>query len=254
MDQSPLVRAAAQSFKVFSTSQGPLWLAAAGGLLLVRERSKTDARVWLLVAWLASSGASMALGGGRFSQYYFVALVPACAVFGAWALVCLLEGSRPSGRVWLAATTMTLVMYAGHSQADIVLRAANERILSSTWRMPEEVIADALRDTQGSAFVWGNSPQIFALSGRVPASRYLQTEAVSYDFAISDQVFSNRAELMAELDARRPEHIALDTPWLKAHNTLDFPELRMLLARSYELANDPMDPIMGGWELYRHRR
>jgi hypothetical protein len=254
IEQSPLVRAAAQSFKVFSTSQGPLWLAALGGVLLLKETIRTDVRVGLLVAWMAASGVSIALGGARFSQYYFVALVPPFAVCGGWALASLWRGSQPSGRVWLAAAALTLLVYAGRSQADIVLRAVNERIIASKWQTPEEAIAAALRDGRGSVFVWGNAPQVFALSGRSPASRYLQTEAVSYDFAISDQVFRNRAEVLGDLQAHPPGYIALDTPWLKEHDTLDFPELRMLLPLGYELANNPRDPIMSGWELYRHRQ
>ena len=94
---------------------------------------------------------------------------------------------------------------------------------------------------------------MYALSGRVPASRYLHTLALSYDYAYHDRLERNRAELLRTLEDAPPEIIAVDTPSLRRAKTLEFPELRALLARDYQLTNTPSNPIFEGWEIY-HRR
>jgi hypothetical protein len=58
---------------------------------------------------------------------------------------------------------------------------------------------------------------------------------------------------MSKLQSDPPQVIAIDTPWLRRENTLDFPELSALLGRDYELANSPANPIFEGWEIYRLR-
>jgi len=50
-----------------------------------------------------------------------------------------------------------------------------------------------------------------------------------------------------------PQVIAIDTPWLRRARTLDFPELTALIARDYELDNEPSNPIFAGWQIYRRR-
>ena len=102
--------------------------------------------------------------------------------------------------------------------------------------------------------MWGNGAQVYALSGRSPASRFLHTLALSNDFAVNDQMAAHRAELMATLNTAPPALVVLDTPWLTRSRTLDFPELRALLAREYELTNNPSNPIFAGWRIYRRQQ
>jgi hypothetical protein len=126
------------------------------------------------------------------------------------------------------------------------------RILSNT-HSTEEFVAGAIGRESGSLFIWGNGPQVYALSGRVPASRYLHTLAISYDYAVHDELNQNRAELIATLEESPPQVIAVDTPWLRRARTLDFPDLQALIARDYVLSNDPTNPIFDGWQIYRRR-
>jgi hypothetical protein len=152
--------------------------------------------------------------------------------------------------VWLVVVAAALMAYASHFNLAEYGRVWFSRILSSTLD-PEEFVARSIRGGSGSLFLWGNGSQVYALSGRPPASRYLHTLALSYDFAIHDQVGPNRAELMASLRAAPPAVIVIDTPWLKNNQTLEFPELRDFLKQAYVLSNSPANPIFEGWEIYQ---
>jgi len=245
-------RAVQQTLTVFVGSQSGLWIAAVGGALLLPRAIRQDQRLGLLAAWALTAVASVALGNARFNQYYFVVLVPPLAILGAWGLVELWQSSRAVARAWIAVVVGGFAVFSGQGQMEILQDAWYQRITSTRWTA-EENVGGALREAQGSLYIWGNASQVYAISGRQPASRYLQSLAISNDFMLNREVHRNRAELMAGLEAAPPRWIAFDTPWLKAQRSLDFPELRALVGREYELANDPKNPIQGGWEVYRHR-
>ena len=97
-----------------------------------------------------------------------------------------------------------------------------ERLVSTVWT-PEEFVGGSLKDDRASLFVWGNGSQVYALAGGRPASRFLHTLALSSDFGVTADVAEHRRELMATLQANPPDHIALDTPWLKSTGTQPFP-------------------------------
>lgn len=248
------LQAVRQSFKVFMDSQGGLWLAALGATPLVSRALRGESRIALLALWVLASWLGLALGGARFFQYYYVAVVPPMALCAAWAVVTLWQAIRPGGRVWLGAAVATLFLFSAQFQAHELERAWYERLVSTKWA-PEEFIGGSLKSARSatSLFVWGNGSQVYALSGARPASRYLHTLAVSNDFARNGDLAGHRQELLATLQAHPPDHIVLDTPWLTTNGTLDFPELRALLDRDYVLDNDPKNPTMGGWEVYRRR-
>jgi 4-amino-4-deoxy-L-arabinose transferase-like glycosyltransferase len=247
--QIPL-QAARQSLRVFTDSQGGLWLAALGGLALVPRALRGNRRLALVLIWVVASCLGLALGGARFFAYYYVAIVPPLAVCGAFGLAELWRGSRAPGRAWLAVAGAALVVFCGQLQAHVFQRAWYERLVSTVWT-PEEFVGGSIKGDPGTLFVWGNGSQVYAISGVRPASRYLHTLALSSDFGVTAQVAEHRRELMATLEAAPPDHIALDTPWLTTNGTQPFPELRALLDRDYTLANDPKNPTMAGWELYR---
>ena len=115
------------------------------------------------------------------------------------------------------------------------------RLISNT-HSTEEFVAGALGSGSGSVFVWGNGPQVYALSGRRPASRFVHTLALSYDYAIHSELERNRADLMATFDRTPPRVIAIGTPWLRRAKTLDFPELAALIARDYGLTKRAGNP------------
>jgi hypothetical protein len=241
-----------QTWNVFNDSQSPLWLAALGALPLLPEALRRDRRVWLLLAWVAASIASLLAGGSHLLVYYYLALIPPFAVCGGWAVVTLWRASGALSRIWLVAAAATLLAYASESQMHLYENVLYSRLLSTT-HTPDEFVAGSIKGGDGTLFLWGNNDQVYALSGRRPASRYLHTLALSHDFAVHDRVGPNRAELMATLEAAPPAVIVVDTPWLKRANTMEFPELRAFIARDYELSNSPSNPIFEGWEVY-HRR
>ena len=237
-----------QTWNVFTDSQSALWIAALGALPLLQ---RPDQRVWLLATWVVTSALSILLGGAHLLVYYYLTLVPPLAVCGGWALTRLWSRTVWTSRVWLVACSLTLFVYANQFQAAEYGRALYGRIQSTT-HDPEEFVAGSIKGGGGTIFVWGNGSQVYALSGRTPASRYLHTLALSNDFAFHPQVGPNRAEVMATLRAAPPAVIVVDTPWLKKNNTLEFPELRDFLASEYTLSNAPSNPIFNGWEIYHH--
>jgi hypothetical protein len=243
---------AAQTWRVFAGSQSGLWLAAFGGFASLRGRTR-DRRISLLVAWIAASACSLIFGGAHLLDYYYLALIPAFSVCGGLGLARLWHSSGSLARVWLLGTAATLLAYASQLQMHQYGNAWYSRLVSTT-HSSEEFVAGSIKGGSGSLFVWGNGAQVYALSGRRPASRYLHTLALSYDYARHDRLEQNRAELMATLASAPPEVIAVDTPWLRRAKTVEFPELRALLARDYELTNSPSNPIFEGWEVYQRRR
>jgi hypothetical protein len=154
--------------------------------------------------------------------------------------------------LWLLATAAGLLAYSYQFQDHQYGNAWYGRVVSNT-HSTEEFVAGAIGPGSGSLFVWGNAPQVYALSGRPPASRYLHTLGLSNDYAVYGGLEQNRRELMATLESAPPQVIAIDTPWLRQARTLDFPELRALIAGDYELANSPANPIFDGWEIYRRK-
>ncbi|MDQ6674989.1 MAG: glycosyltransferase family 39 protein [Chloroflexota bacterium] len=249
---SLLTQARLQTGMVFLDSQSGLWLAGLGGLVMLPGALRRDRRLELLAAWVAASVASVILGGGHFLVYYYLFLIPALSVCGGWALAVAWQATRLAWRAWLIGACATLLAYAGQFQLHEFGNAWYSRIQSTT-HTPEEFVAGSIKDPHGSLFVWGNGSQVYALSGRPPASRFLHTLALSHDFAVHDQVAVNRAELMGTLNKAPPAVIVIDTPWLTRSKTLDFPELRALLARDYELGNEPSNPIFAGWQIYRRK-
>jgi hypothetical protein len=238
-----------QTGRIFFGSQAGLWLAALGGLLLLRERTPMR-QASLVTAWALASVASLMLGGAHLLDYYYLALIPAFSVCGGFGLATLWECNRWSGRIWLLATAATLLGASSQFQVRVYGNAWYSRVISTT-HSAEEFVAGSIKGGAGSLFVWGNGAQVYALSGRRPAARYLHTLALSYDYAYHTRLERDRAELIGTLETNPPQIVAVDTPSLRRFKTLEFPELEALLAREYRLANTPSNPIFEGWEIYQ---
>ncbi|MBV9577206.1 MAG: glycosyltransferase family 39 protein [Chloroflexi bacterium] len=242
-----------QTWAVFSGSQAGLWVVGLTGLALVCWRPRTiTTGSSLVVCWLVASAATVLSGGAQLHLNYYLVLVPPLSVLGSYAITRLWRMGHPVVRVGVAVTSVLLLAGASEFQYHQYGNAWLSRIASNT-HSTEEFVAGAVSSGSGSLFVWGNGPQVYALSGRIPATRYLHTIGLSYDYAFHTQLQQNRAEVMTVLEHAPPQVIAIDTPWLRRAHTLEFPELEDFLARQYELANSPANPIFDGWRIYRRK-
>jgi hypothetical protein len=243
---------AAQSWSVFDGSQSGLWVAGVLGLCLLVGRSLLslgDGSL-LVLAWLISSAITVVAAGAQLHVNYYLALVPPLSILGGYALARLWDTRRIVVRAALSVAATMLVLHSGQFQNHQYGNAWYSRIQSNT-HSTEEFVAGAVGNEPGSLFIWGNAPQVYALTGRPPASRYLHTIGLSYDYAFHTEVQQNRAELIATLEQSPPRVVAIDTPWLRRARTLPFPELDAFLERGYALANDAANPIYDGWRIYR---
>jgi hypothetical protein len=242
-----------QTWTVYAGSQSGLWLPGLVGVwLLARNWRRRSWRTSLVFVWLGASVLTILAGGSQVHVNYYLALVPPLAILGGYALVKFWSHGSALEQAAVVAVGVFLVGYSHQLQNHQYGNAWYSRIASNA-HSTEEFVAGAIGNGGGSLFVWGNGPQVYALSGRLPASRYLHTLGISYDYAFHDQLGRNRAELISTLEESPPQVIAVDTPWLQRAGTLDFPELRAFIESDYELANSPDNPIFAGWQIYRRR-
>jgi hypothetical protein len=240
-----------QTWVVLTGSQIGLWAAGfLGACFLALDRQSW--RGSLVLVWLGSSIISIIAGGSQLHVNYYLALVPPLALCGGYALSRVWTSGSVLRRASVLAGGVVLLVYSNQFQQHQYGNAWYSRIVSNT-HSTEEFVAGAIGKGSGSLFIWGNGPQVYALSGREPAARYLHTLGISYDYAVHDRLDQNRAELLATLQQKPPQVIAIDTPWLRRADTLPYPELDAFIQKEYELANAPANPIFNGWEIYRRK-
>ena len=227
-----LVQVASQSWAVCDGSQSGLWVAGALGLCLCRlkKRANRDGSL-LALAWLLSSAATVVAAGAQLHINYYLALVPPLSVLGGYAFARLWDTRRSIVRAAQSMVAIVLLLHSSQFQNHQYGNAWYSRIQSNT-HSTEEFVAGAVGTDPGSLFVWGSAPQVYALTGRPPAvgtdrfsvwqcaagvcadgrppaSRYLHTIGLSYDYAFHTQLQQNRAELMATLENSPPRVIAI---------------------------------------------
>lgn len=242
--------AASQSWKVFQGSQAALWLGALSAAPLLRPAARDDARVWLLVAWTASALASVAAGGARFHQYYYLVLVPPFSVLTSFGLTHLWRQVTRTWRIYGAVCALGVLLLSSQLQAQWLLRVWYTRIQSWTWGAEEFVAADASSGPAGPMLVWGYGSQIYALSGRLPAVRFAHPEAALGGIRLDARGQANRAEIISTLRAQPPPYIAVAGPEIATGGDLTFPELTRVLADLYTPGGRSGDPVYRGWKLY----
>ena len=186
-------------------------LVAAAAWALTRERD----RRWRLLGWIAISLGS-AWMGWRFFPRYFFQLLPALALPAArgfsiapprWraALVALL--AIPLVRFLPASVQLAAETMQGrpHASRDLVLFEDSRRAA--------KLVANAPADAR-TALVWGYRPELYALSGLTPGTRFLDSQPLSGVLADrhlidSRQTFPelSRINRAAVLGAEPPEWI-----------------------------------------------
>ncbi|HEX8968480.1 MAG TPA: hypothetical protein VF937_11395, partial [Chloroflexota bacterium] len=112
-----------------------------------------------------------------------------------------------------------------------------------------ELVATYLRQVApaGPLFVWGNAGQIYALSGREPATRFVIAEFTN---TTSPRPVLSRAQLIEDARARPPAAIVVDPHADEAGLELSrFPALANLIDACYQR----VDQMPSGWGLYVER-
>jgi hypothetical protein len=233
--------------RVVEQSAGLLFVGALlGGMALTFGPAAGRQR--LLLVWGICSLAAIA-GFREFAQ-----VVPALALLAALGIGRLSDAAardglglgRPLvGRVALAAIFGTILLLTSSFQLTELRRAQFERGPSGRPADPE-VIATYLRESAppGPVLTWGNEAQIYALSGRQPATRFLITE---FPRLGSPWAAQSRQQLLDDLHAHPPAAIVIDPhteePEIRVSG---FPELAQLLDRCYSRV--PRMPPQ--WEVY----
>lgn len=161
----------------------------------------------LPVTWAAAALVGAALSGRNFEHYYIQAFPPVCILVG-WALDALLGGLRgpspaaPSpgadpvaGHMHEPSSTATSRGTGGRLVGFFVVATIVSGglgwtrllggLLVEEWmvrRTPAEVLAAHIRETSrpsDSVFVWGFMPEVYVLSDRRCASRFIYTTFVA---------------------------------------------------------------------------
>ena len=108
-----------------------------------------------------------------------------------------------------------------------------------------ETVANYLRTAAppGPLFIWGNAGQVYALSGREPASRFVIAEFTNTS---SPRVTESREQLIQDLHAQPPTVIVVDPradePGLRLS---DYPALQGLLQGCYQRVTQGLPPNWG---------
>jgi hypothetical protein len=234
--------------RVVAQSAGLLFVGALlGGMALAFGRGRGHQR--LLLVWGVCNLAAIA-GFREFAQ-----VVPALALLAALGIGRLWDAAardglgleRPvAGRIALVVVFGAILALTSSFQLTELRRAAFERGPSGRPADPE-LIAAYLRQSAppGPILTWGNEAQIYALSGRDPATRFLITEFPRLGSPWSS---ASRVQLLEDLRAKPPAAIvidphAADEPEIRVSS---FPELQQLVERCYSRV--PQMPPQ--WEVY----
>ncbi len=126
-----------------------------------------------LFVWLGAGALAVSLGG-RFYQHYFLQILPPLCALAAPPLVRGFRAATGPARLALA------ILAGAPPVAFFVFSPWNDWYLSIDPKEPRayEAVAAHLRThtpRDARVFVWGNTPEIYLLSDRVPATRFLFT-------------------------------------------------------------------------------
>jgi hypothetical protein len=216
-----------------------------GGLALCLGPARANQR--FLLVWGLFSLAAIA-GFREFAQVVAsLALLAALGIGRLWddaGRDGLGLGRPVAGRVALVIVFGAIFLLTSGFQLVELRRALYERGPRGTPADPE-VVATYLRDAAppGPLFIWGNAGQVYALSGREPATRFVIAEFTNTS---SPRVTESRQELMDDLQAKPPAVIVVDPradePGLQLS---DYPPLQQLIQNCYQRAGGQLPSSWG---------
>jgi 4-amino-4-deoxy-L-arabinose transferase-like glycosyltransferase len=150
----------------------PLWLAGATAL---RERSRP---AFFAVTLLAFSFIPVSLGA-RFFAHYFLMNLPGLCLLAAPAFARLWSVDLPVGRRRLALglTVVPPLLFLAGSLAMPMVKRWEGLVVPDFQAIGKRVAT--LTTLEDRIFVWGWAPEIYVASGRLPAARFVFTDALS---------------------------------------------------------------------------
>jgi len=182
-------------------------IVAAAAWALIREKD----RRWRLLGWIAISLGS-AWMGWRFFPRYFYQLLPALALPAArgfsiapprWRVAFAALLAIPLIRFLPASVQLAAETIQGrpHASRDLTLFEDSRRAASLVLNAP----ADAR-----TALVWGYRPELYALAGLVPGTRFLDSQPLSG--VLADRHLTGSHQTFPELSRRNRETLLATGP------------------------------------------
>jgi 4-amino-4-deoxy-L-arabinose transferase-like glycosyltransferase len=185
------------------------WALAAAGVWRLWLRG--DRFAWLVISFLIFSELATQTMG-KSSAHYTIQLLPGAAVAAGVGLLYVWErwrqGDRRLGKWMVAATAITIAAaafaYARPSSADrFEVQYTFRSYAQDAIEAPEIALAvEGMTEPGDYVYEWGRESEIYFLSGRQPASRWLHNRPYSVDKSIM-------AEVLADLEEKRPAVILL---------------------------------------------
>ncbi len=240
-------------------------------------------RVWterdrgelLLVLWLFSSLVALSMSGRFFGHYYIQAfpvlsLLTACGVNVLPAKILKQRLSTTYGRVLVSVVVLIgilfpLVKYQKKNIVRFIIQREDPQLPYDVFEASFKPVADYIREhstKEDYIFVWGFCPQIYVLSDRKPASRFIfcnfltgrMTESPRhFDPAVetTDWITPGSWEMLADdLGKRKPKFIIDVSPsdYLKyaKYSIKKYPYFQRLLETNYRLVTS-----ISGMDLYQ---
>ncbi len=208
-------------------------LVIGAGVFWLRDAAKAR---WKFVAWIAICAAGVVLGWRFFPRYYFL-LLPALTITAARGLALI----RRRAALAIALLTM-MVPLIRFGPRYAMLSNWNDLALDRDSREASR-IALGMTPPNGSLYVWGYRPEDYVYTGLRPATRFLESQAmtgVPADRHLTQSTIVLTAgthEAREELARSRPDvlidGLSLYNPALSMDR---YPELRAWLAGYREVA------------------
>jgi len=249
---------------VRSISPWLLAFAAVGVVALLgragRKRGRApgdfDFLVWMILGWSAAGLFSTTLSGRGFS-HYSIQLIPGLSLACGWLIA---QGTRRAwqwagGRRWAQGAVVLILLAA----SAVFWRPTLSRYRNMDLPEPTlDVLANLIRAHSGPAdriHVWGYNPEIYAMSRRLPATRFLYNTFVTgmipwtnldpqknTDYAI---VPGAREQLLADW-RRQPPALVVDSGSVRGFQKYPLHQQKWLwpeIAEHYgEIASDELTP------------
>lgn len=226
-------------------------------------------------AWAIVEAFAVALPG-RFFPYYLITLIPPLVLMAAIAaadIVCeiggesLLSSTNSSLRNFAAIALLASMVIPIFSQllgiGNVAKVLLGENPFSRTTADPlAREIAGVLRgasDSDDAVFVWGAAPELYFLSNRKPASRFIYVFPILGSFGgmrrqgyplfhlLEEEQDAYISQLQSDLDEATPQLIAVEPRFRDRIDELHY--LDRLISEEYELKS-----TIDGWQIYEERR